>query len=407
MDNILYVLIRKGFLFEAFVAARYCYRVGFPTLTDNEYDQLEAQLREEQYSRCREYLERSYDDDPVPSALLKVLGIREITPQVPEELYRYLEEEKSNSIRSVRAYADAYAFVIANKGKQIMFSLKIDGVNAKTLYTNGNYRITLSRGRGRNCIDYTQGAKHTMPATIPCGGIMKVTGEFFTDKSKLTELREKYRSDQYKTSKSAAISMLRVEHREPDYEHLRLFAFGIEGKTFNTVSESYQFLESLGFQTPPHFCATPQCDSLEEFSEWLKDSVFTPMSELADGLPSDGVVMEVDDLTEVFKEEHQYSDRQIALKFEQWGFERLKGRITDIIISQKRVYKSVRIKIEPLYSSDGCKAQYINSFNPGILIENELFVGKDVWFERNSGAVNILIHGEKLKGLIGGDDDDV
>lgn len=63
------------------------------------------------------------------------------------------------------------------------------------------------------------------------------------------------------------------------------------------------------------------------------------------------------------------------------------------------MFKSVRIRIDPITTDDDCKAEYINSFNPRILIDNELYEGKEVYFEKNAGAVNILIHGERLEEL--------
>ena len=74
--------------------------------------------------------------------------------------------------------------------------------------------------------------------------------------------------------------------------------------------------------------------------------------------------------------------------------------VTDIVITQRRVNASVRIKIEPLVTNDDCKAQWINGFNPSILFANNIKVGTEAYFERNSGAVNILIHGKRLDDLL-------
>lgn len=396
-------LINKGFEFEVFVAARYCYRMGFPIISDEVYDHLEDKLRTEQYDRCKAYLERTYDDDPIPTELLKVLGIEVVLPAVPTELYQYLEEEQSNSIRAIRSYEEAYDFARANAGKELLFSLKLDGVNKKMLYVDGEFRLSLSRGRRGNCLDYTQGSVKVVPLQTGTDGIVKITAECFVEPKALPQLRKKYNTEKYKTSKSSAISMLRVPHEKEDYKWLNVCAFCVEGMRFETVSDEYQYLETVGFKTPPHFTAIPPVGSYEVFKEWLDKEVLERLAEYKSVYPSDGVVMEVNSLTEVYAEKNQYSDRQVAIKFGKWGFECLRGVITDIIIKQRRVYKSVRIRIEPVHSSDGCKAEYINSFNPGILVENDLRVGKEVMFERNAGAVNILIHGKRLQELTGGE----
>lgn len=398
-------LIEKGGYLPAYVLARYCYRMGLPTVDDAVYDQLEAYLRENDYERSKVFLERSYDDDPVPVKLLEMVGIEIVPQQTPTELYEYLEEEKSNSIRAIRSMHDVYKFIQRNKGKQIMFSLKLDGVNSKSLWKDGRYQLSLSRGRRGNSLDYTPGAKHTMPHRSKDDDLLKITGEFFVNKGALPGLREKYGDNKYKTSKSAAISMLRVEHEDVDYQNLTFLAYSVEGKMFNTVTDMYGYLEELGFKTPPYLVFDDFPDDYDKFEEFINAEVLEVLAQAGEGLPSDGVVMEVNDLNSVYRDEHQYSERQLAIKFGHWDFEYLVGTITDIIIEQKRVHCSVRIKIEPMYSTDGCKAEYLNSFNPSILIENDLRKGKQVYFERNSGAVNIIIHGKRLQGLVGGESD--
>ena len=58
------------------------------------------------------------------------------------------------------------------------------------------------------------------------------------------------------------------------------------------------------------------------------------------------------------------------------------------------------IHIERMQTNDACEAKIINIFNPSILIHNDIKVGDFVYFERNSGAVNILIHGKRLDDLL-------
>ena len=72
----------------------------------------------------------------------------------------------------------------------------------------------------------------------------------------------------------------------------------------------------------------------------------------------------------------QYVSRQLALKFDHWGYACYEGIIKSIRIEQRRVNKSVRIEIEPVKTRDGNNATVINSFNPSIIIENDLYIGK-------------------------------
>ena len=102
-------------------------------------------------------------------------------------------------------------------------------------------------------------------------------------------------------------------------------------------------------------------------------------------------------------QKNQYSDRQLALKFEQWSFKCYKGIVKSIIWEQKRVYASCRLQIETMQTDDGCSADFINCFNFSILVNNDIHVGSEIYYVRNSDAVNILVYGDKLKELLGRD----
>ena len=77
-----------------------------------------------------------------------------------------------------------------------------------------------------------------------------------------------------------------------------------------------------------------------------------------------------------------------------------KAVVTEIVTTQRRVNASIRIKIQPLITNDDCEAKWINGFNPEILIRNNIREGTEAYFERNSGAVNILIHGKRLDDIL-------
>ena len=94
-------------------------------------------------------------------------------------------------------------------------SLKMDGVNTKMLYQNGRFALSLSRGRNAgDSFDYTDNSAKVMPERMDFNlSLAKVTGESYVVAEGLEYLRQKYhKPDGYVTSKSAAISMLRVAH---------------------------------------------------------------------------------------------------------------------------------------------------------------------------------------------------
>lgn len=394
---------------KLYILCRYFYRIGEPISGDKFYDELDRTLREKSafFPDLQEYFDRTYDDDPIPYDLLAQMGVQAIDMpdlQVTCSLARYLDEEKSNSIKSVTSYEETYEYLMLFVASKLdfMVSLKTDGLNTKMLYENGKFALSLSRGRHGNGIDYTENSAKIMPTMVSTEQEhLKVTGESYVVEEALPLLRDMYDENKYKTCKSSAQSMLRVAHEREHYKYLKTLVFMAEGLA-PTLDKMFLQLEAGGFNTVPHrlFRWQEIPTIRDEFDIWLKSELLDYIWERGIGIPSDGIVVEVNDLSYEGLQHNQYNTRQLALKFEQWQYKISSGIIRDIVIEQKRVYKSVRIAIDPIVTYDGCKAEYINSFNPSILIHNDLFIGKKIYFERNSGAVNILLHGRKLDGFL-------
>lgn len=403
-------LLSEKRYFDIWILARYFYRIGeAPIITDSVYDRMTNLFKENCYDELHEYLDRTYDDDPIPYDLLKEIGVRPYVPVTKvgrNNLFDLLNEDKSLSIDSIVNYRSAYDFLMdkVDNKLDVVASLKMDGVNVKSLYQSGKFSLSLSRGRASNSFDFTDQAAYVLPAFINNDlPELRVTGECFVVKEGLEKLRAKYAQDKYKTSKSAAISLLRVKHSINDYKDLRLKVFAAEGLA-DTVIKTFEILKSFGFDVVPYLFipwdTIPK--DYDEFCIWLRDAVFQQMhdAQLAGDMPADGVVLEVNNYGWQDTISNQYSNRQIACKFDFWAFESYKAIVKEIVIVQRRVTASVRVKIEPMQTNDACEAKIINIFNPSILIHNDIKVGDFVYFERNSGAVNILIHGKRLDDLL-------
>ena len=403
-------LLSEKRYFDIWILARYFYRIGeAPIITDSIYDRMTNLFKEKCYDELHAYLDRTYDDDPIPYDLLEEIGVRPYVPVTKigrNDLFDLLNEDKSLSIDSIVNYRSAYDFLMdkVDNKLDVVASLKMDGVNVKSLYQSGKFSLSLSRGRASNSFDFTDQAAYVLPAFINNDlPELRVTGECFVVKEGLEKLRAKYAQDKYKTSKSAAISLLRVKHSINDYKDLRLKVFAAEGLA-DTVIKTFEILKSFGFDVVPYLFipwdTIPK--DYDEFCVWLRDAVFQQMhdAQLAGDMPADGVVLEVNNYGWQDTISNQYSNRQIACKFDFWAFESYKAIVKEIVIVQRRVTASVRVKIEPMQTNDACEAKIINIFNPSILIHNDIKVGDFVYFERNSGAVNILIHGKRLDDLL-------
>ncbi len=387
-----------------YILARYFYRVGEPILSDAVYEKLEKVLSEKCRNEMQEYLTRSYDDDPIPEDLLAEIGVKPVyfvKNENRKELYDYLNEDKSFSIRSVTNYEEAFEFfkVLKNEHLDFVASIKVDGVNTKMLYLDSEFSLSLSRGRNGDSFDYTDNSAKVMPQRIACNtDVLKIVGESYVIDEGLEVLRKKYgKPAGYVSGKSSAISMLRVEHDREDYKLLRTMVFCAEGLN-DSLSETLEKLKQEGVDVVPHKLVRWQeiPDGFSNFEVWLKKDVLDYLWEKGKGIPSDGVVIEVNDLKWLGVQKDQYVSRQLALKFDHWGYACYEGIIKSIRIEQRRVNKSVRIEIEPVKTRDGNNATVINSFNPSIIIENDLYIGKKVFFERNSDAANVLIYGDRL-----------
>lgn len=383
---------------DLYVLSRFMYRIGKPMVDDAFYDELERIIKEA--GLLKEYTSRTYDDDPVPYDLLKEFNLTSELPDMGtmSKYSKYLDEEKSLSIQPLTKYRDIFKFTM-EKGEDMIFMLKVDGINGKQLYVNGNLELAMSRGRNGQGFDLTRNVAKILPCKINVKEEeVKVFCEFFAYESKLEFLRSKYGMDKYKTPKSSAISMLRVEHDIEDYKNLNGLAFRIEGvEHLKTKEEMLIYLKDLGFNTVPYLVAKWESipKEFEAFVEWLEKicSLFYKETEV---LPSDGLVLEVNRLDYSDKVSNQYSDRNIAIKLSYWSFGKYRAVVEDIIMEQQRVKASCRVRIKPLRTKDGCNARIVNVYNPRILIENNINIGSEIVFERNSGAINSLVYGSRL-----------
>lgn len=396
---------------KIWIAARYFYRIGDPIITDELYEEYTTLLKEHPNTKrvLHEYFIRTYDEDPIPYGLLEEFGIKAVEQSSSSfsqdpEYQRYfdaLNEDKSLSCRAVVSYEEAWEFFNRYKilQKDLMISLKMDGINTKSIYNEGNLKLSLSRGRSSESFDFTEQTKLVLPKEIPITKKdLKITGESFVTYEGVSRLRQDIDNTKYKTCKSSAISLLRVRHSLEYYNFLKTIVFSAEGLA-STLAQTFNQLELSGFSVVPHKLIKWEeiPDDFESFKTWAKKDVFDYMWQFGETMPSDGIVVEVNDLTFVGEQKDQYSDRQIALKFEQWSFNTYTGIVKNILWRQNRVHASIRVEIEPMETVDGCTAQFINVFNPAILISNHIRIGSLIHFERNSDAVNILIQNDRLE----------
>lgn len=382
---------------EKFILSRFTYRFGSPIISDAEYDSLEREIKNR--GILLEYTSRTYDDDPIPFELIDKYDLNYLLndAMMVSKYSKYLDTTKSLSIQPVTEISDVWDFVRGHLNQMpngnFNISLKMDGVNSKALYINGKLELCVSRGRGGTGIDYTKCAMNCLPHTINTDKeFVIIYTEAFVFESYLPYFRRKYKKD-YKTPKSAAITMLRVEHDKEDYKYLSMVGIDVEGIDFDTKEEKYEFLKEMGFSYAPNITLTHKFmgSDFNTFSDNMS-VLCTKIHEQTEMYPSDGLVLEVSKQSEDYAITNQYSSKNIALKLNEWSFSVYDAIVEDIVIEQQRVTASVRIKIKKVTTDDLCEAQWVNGYNPDIIISQGINIGSKIRFERNSGAINCLVY---------------
>lgn len=388
---------------DAFILARFYYRIGEDenAISDKQYTEWEDYMK--QNNLAEEYLNRTYDDDPIPIDLLKEIGNLDLVPDmtVNSKYASYLDEDKSLSIRAVRDSDSVWEFVQDTDNEDLIISIKADGVNGKKIYIKDLLELCLSRARDGNGFDYTKNIAKVIPTKLHTGTEeLKIFSESFVLEEYLPVLR-KLSPNQYKTPKSSAISLLRRTHEDRHYRYLVNLAFNVEGApNVKTIEDKFIFLREQGFRTVPFLVIKREHIPKERelFDEWLF-KICEAFYNKTKRIKSDGLVLEVNNLHWESKATNQYLDRNIAIKMYHWDSTKYMGVVEGMVIEQQRVLASCRIQIRPMLTRDLCTATYINAYNPDIIMREGINIGTPVMFERDSGAINKLLYGKNLDAI--------
>lgn len=391
---------------DLIIFLRATYKMGRSVIPDQEFDALES-MYTAAFPNYKSILEGTSDDvapymnENIAQAIKfsSVRGARTVTPkQAPSTgAYAQLNAEKSTSVKPVRSAQEAYEFMLGAPKVRTHWSLKVDGVNTKCLFKDGeDLEIAVSRGRAADGWDYTEAIKRVIETQgIDVSGINgKVTGEAIVDSSVLEKFRLKYIGKDYKSPKSTAGAMLRAPQlfEVEDYKYLRYYPFDVEGML---KSDAFDALIAAGFVVPPSFTIDAggvPLGSLEEFSEWLSVNIMDPLWNLGKDMDigSDGVVLQL--LTDVESDRaDKYSDLNIALKFSHWTEAEYQSVVEDILFEQQRVEMSVVLVIEPVTTRDLNVATRVSVGSSAILIKDGVKVGDKIRFARKSEAINIYL----------------
>jgi len=350
---------------DLYIRASEAYNKGIPIMSNVEFDALERQLREQ--------------------------GHLDLINKTHDEIAGSDIDDLTFSILPLESWNDIISWIRLSKQTRFLLSLKIDGVLGKLSWTN-KFKAQ-SRGRSTKYPwDYTEALGHIIPSGI---SNKLVTGEVYVPAKFLEYFKDKYGRDKFAVPRSAAISLLRTpcNYEDEDLKKLILLAYSTD-EHFSSRKEMYDNLQSLGFDVPPH-------SILNVDSEWTDDELqsnvreFMKQLESYDEIPSDGVVMEFDNLDIVPEVEGKYRSTQIALKVDRWGTDIFKGVVNGLKLTPGKGNYGTVLTIEPVKMPDGIVQRNINAFNPGIVLRAGITKGSEIKFKRKANQMCVLIYGDE------------
>lgn len=385
------------------LVARYYYRYGQPLLSDAEYDAYMQQLNESGI-----YLDPIYENDPVPYEALRALGGEGIlsetlapanTEDAVDKYKDLVAENECLSIKSVNTYYDAYQWAKDFKGKEMILTPKLDGINTRRAYEyiDGQliYRLALTRGRIGSALDVTSNMRYCSPISVPAGAIntnVVINSESFLPANDIPALREKYGID-IKIPRGAGMSLMRVSTYKPeDIAKLRsiVFKFGYA----DTLSGGLDLAKSMGFDVVPYWLTELDVSSLEAFTAQVEGLIKTVHQYATErGWPTDGIVCEINNRHE-FKgndEERGYSSSNLAFKVGLWEPGVYTSTVTAIELAQQAEQANCVAIVKPVIAQGGQTLSRVNLFNPDTMIRRGINIGSEISFKyKNETTIDLI-----------------
>lgn len=403
-------LIDAGRIDDLYKLARFTYRVGEPIISDSDYEEVHEYMKES--CLLIDYVNRSYDDDPIPMSLIEEFGLQNLIPSFSSSSEKYsdfLNGEKSLSIRPLGDYKESFEFFNSTKEFKKTMSIKINGVNIKGVISREHGEVKLTpkvfktRGKNGESFDVTTNMCRIFNnASDLDSDLLYVTGESYITTDSIGTLISPS-GIKISVPRSGALSMLRTNYKDEDYKYLKYKIFRCEGLG-NSTYDNLQMLKEAGYDVVPMIRIEPEevPSEYEEFCKWLKSKMeyFYEICE-KECIQADGLVVDVDDVNFEGVVNGQYSDKNVALKFDYWSHKYYRAVVEEIIIEQQAVNCSVVLRIKPKLLDDGSTARRVNLHSLGILVSEKITVGSLIYFKRHSEVYNVLVYGQELKELLG------
>lgn len=258
-----------------------------PTLSDNEYDSLLAEL--EKIERMNPDIIRG--DSPTLNIGAKVLDkfekVRHVTPLMSiADVFN--EEELLEWDRKIQKSVGKVQYVC---------ELKIDGLSINLTYENGKLVQAATRGDGTVGENVTHNVLtiKSIPRVIPSEDSLEIRGEIYmplASFNRLNEARAASGESTFQNPRNAAAGSLRqLDSKVAASRGLEAFFYHVPLINKKTHHEALEYLSEKGFTVNPNI---EICKDIGEVLKYIRK-----WTEMRPTLPYDidGVVVKVDDLT--------------------------------------------------------------------------------------------------------------
>lgn len=265
------------------------YNTNSPIMTDEEFD-----TRFEDLRQLEEETGIVYSSSPSINVGAKVLSN---LPEV-EHNHLMLSLEKCHSPQEVADFSN---------NKELVASIKLDGMTVSLLYEDGIFIRGESRGNGYIGNDITEHIRHflNVPLTIDKDGLYIIDGEAIILDEDFEEVNK---NNEFKNSRNliagtlSSLDIFVVSQRKAKFIAWDV----IEGGSNNNLIDNLQEAETLGFDIVPFWRVNNfKIDTLQGGMDYIFDYA------TENGYPTDGIVFKFNDIEygkSLGKTEHHFKN---------------------------------------------------------------------------------------------------
>lgn len=269
---------------------RQYYVLADPEITDYEYDQLFAELKE---------LEDRFPELQSPTSPTQRVGGEPLSGlQQVEHALPMLSLDNSYSRDELGAWHARLCRELGHDPGNLAAELKIDGVSISLVYVEGRLERAVTRGDGTVGDDVTTNARTIRQLPLEVDGLpplAEIRGEVYLAKSVLDELNRERRESgerEFANPRNAAAGAIRLlDPREASRRRLGLWCYQVvrtEGFEEDSHVASLEWLHGLGFPVSPGLTL---CAGLSEVETFIDDWEGRRLDLDYD---TDGIVVKVD-----------------------------------------------------------------------------------------------------------------